>query len=60
MEIAIFEAKDVAGQVKRANLAATVGQELMTPNCTFNHLIDIVCRLSLPEYFGVPPVLKFA
>jgi hypothetical protein len=37
MEI-IFEAENIASQVKRADLAATVRQKLVAPNRAFNHL----------------------
>ena len=39
MELTIFEAEDIASQVKRADLAATVRQKFVTPRRAFNHLI---------------------
>src|SRR5467141_2375103 len=57
MEI-MFEAKDIASQVKRADLATTVRQELVAPNRAFNHLIDVVCRLCFSENLGAPSVFE--
>jgi hypothetical protein len=47
MEIFIFEAEDIARQMKRANLAATIRQS------AFNHLKDIVSGLTLSENLGM-------
>src|ERR1700749_2152700 len=58
MDLAIFEAKDIARQVKRADLAATVRQEFVSSYRAFNHLIDILCRLCLSENLGALAVLK--
>jgi hypothetical protein len=52
MEIAILEAEDIARQVKRADLAATVGQQFVAPNRAFNDLIDIVGGLCFSENLG--------
>ena len=60
MEIAIFEAKDIAGQMKRTDLAATIRQEFVSSNRAFYHLVDIICGLCLSEDYGVLPVLKSA
>src|SRR4030095_15360882 len=60
MEIAIFEAKDIAGQMKRTDLAATIRQEFVSSNCAFDHLIDVVRGLFLSENLGVLLVLEFA
>jgi hypothetical protein len=60
MQMPIFEAEDIARQVKRADLATTVREELVSPDRAFNHLIDIVGGLCLTENFGVFPVFEFA
>jgi len=39
MVLAIFEPEDIASQVKRADLAATVGQKFVTSHRAFNHLV---------------------
>src|SRR5258705_13661716 len=57
MEI-MFEAEDIASQVKRADLAATVRQKLVAPNRAFNHLIDVVCRLCFSKNLGAPTVFE--
>ena len=60
MEITILETKDIARQVKRADLAATVRQQLMAPNRTFYHLINIVRGLCFSEDLSAFEVLKLA
>src|SRR3982750_2701825 len=60
MELTILEAEDIARQVKRADLAATVRQEFVSPNRAFNYLIDILCGFCLSENFVVLDVLKIA
>src|SRR5260370_2283459 len=57
MEI-MFEAEDIASQVKRADLAATVREKLVAPNRAFNHLIDVVCWLCFSENLGAPSVFE--
>ena len=60
MDVPVFEAEDIARQVKRADLASTVRQEFVTTNRAFDHLIDIVCGLCLFENYGILEVLEFA
>ena len=60
MELTILEAEDIARQVKRADLAATVRQEFVSPNRAFNYLIDILCGFCLSENLVVLDVLKIA
>ena len=59
MILAGFEAKHVAGKVKGTDLAATIGESLMGPNCSFNYLIDIVSWLLLSENLSAFTVLEF-
>jgi hypothetical protein len=58
MKIAILEADEIAGEVKRADLAATVRQQFVAPNRAFNDLIDVICGLCFSENFGAP--LRYA
>ena len=56
----LFEAEDIASQVKRADLATTVRQKLVTPNRAFNHLIEVVYGLCLSENLGARRVSQLA
>jgi len=56
----VFQAEDVANQVKCANLSPAVREELVAPHRTLDHLIDIFRRFCLPEDFRAPIVSKFA
>src|SRR3954454_7382597 len=60
MDLPVFEAEDIARQMKRTDLAATVSQEFVATNRAFDYLIDIVCRLFLSENFAILDVLEFA
>src|SRR4051794_7167984 len=60
MDLAVFEAEDIAGQVERADLPATVTQQFVTPDRPLNNLIDIICGLCLSENLGVLHVPEFA
>ena len=54
-----FESKDVARQEKCADLAAPVGEQLVSPNRAPDHLIDIFSQLILAVDLLVLPVRKF-
>src|SRR4051812_28246419 len=58
--LAVSEAEDIAGQVERADLPATVTQQFVTPDRPLNNLIDIICGLCLSENLGVLHVPEFA
>ena len=60
MDRPVFQAKDVAHQVKCADLAASVGEELVAPNRAVNDLVDIVGRLGLSVNLGAPGVFELA
>ena len=60
MGSAVFQAKDVADQVERADLTAAVREKLIAPNRAINDLVDIVGRLSLSEDLGALGVFEFA
>ena len=57
---AVLETKDIADQVKGADLAAAVGEEFVAANGTFNNLVDVVGRLGLAVNFGAPVIFEFA
>ena len=48
-----LEAKDVTGQIERADLAAAVGQHLVGAHCAADDLVEIFGRLGLAVDFGV-------
>ena len=54
-----FEPEHVAGQMKRADLAASVGKQLVGANRAADHLIDIFRRLILAVDLLVLPVGEF-
>ena len=56
----VFEAKDVTGEVKGADLATAVGEELIASDRTIDHLIDIFGAFGLPEYLDSFSVLELA
>ena len=60
MDIAVLEAKDIAWQVKRADLASTVGQQLVAPRRAFDHLVDVNGGLGFSENLGAFAILQFA
>jgi hypothetical protein len=55
-----FQPKDVAGQQKRADLAASVGKQLVGPHGAADHLIDIFGRLVFAVNLFVLAIGKFA
>src|SRR3954462_5749976 len=60
MDLAVFEAEDISGQVERADLPTTVRQQFVTPDRPLNNLIDIICGLCLSENLGLLHVPEFA
>src|SRR5436305_2991014 len=60
MNAAVFQTEDVPSQMESADLTSPVGQQLVGPNCTVDHLVDVFRRLRLSVYLGAPVVPKFA
>ena len=60
MNRTVFQAENVAGQVKSADLTAAVGKQLVASNRAVNDLVDVVGRLRLAVNFGAPVVSEFA
>src|ERR1700732_4375206 len=58
MDRAILQAEDVANQMKCSDLAAAVGEQLVTPHCAFHHLIHIFSGLGLSENLSAPGVFE--
>ena len=54
-----FEPEDVAGQMECADLAASVGKQLVGANRAADHLIDVFGRLILAVDFLILPVGEF-
>ncbi len=54
-----FEAENIARQMEGADLAASVGQQLVAANRARDHLVDVFRRLILAVDFLVLPVGKF-
>ena len=54
------EAEHVTGQMERADLAPSVGKQLVGANCAADHLIDIFARLALAVDILILPVGKLA
>src|SRR4051794_22345581 len=53
MIIACFEAEQVAGKIECANLATTVGENLVSANRAANNLVKKLDLLTLAVYLGV-------
>jgi hypothetical protein len=56
----VLQPKNVSRKMESADLAASIGEELVGANRTINDLVDIIGRLRLPENLRAPFVFEFA
>ena len=57
---AVFQPKNVTGQMEGADLAAAVGKELVASNRAVDHLVDVLGRLGLAVNLGTSVIFEFA
>ena len=60
MKRTVFQAKDVADQVKSADLTAAIGKQLVASDRAVDDLVDVVGRLRFAKNFGALVVFEFA